>query len=119
MKTGITATACVTGFESCLKACAPGSYGFKQAVSTAGKYTEVGACGLPTDATIAAICLHQRGRGTTTVTNNTPAPQSGPGRTTAPENTVCATEAGVLPGVIGWFVWDCQNQWWCRGLAGA
>ncbi len=39
-KTGSTATNCVSGFDTCLKGCAPGSYGFKQLTCSGGKYAE-------------------------------------------------------------------------------
>ena len=42
-KTGSTATACVSGFNTCLKGCAPGSYGFKQLTCSGGKYAEAAA----------------------------------------------------------------------------
>src|SRR5262249_43855068 len=48
-------TACVTGFENCLRGCAPGSYGFKQLVCNAGRYGSSGlGCVMSSDATIAA-----------------------------------------------------------------
>jgi pectate lyase len=115
VKTGSTATACVPGFESCLKACAPGSYGYKGVSCAAGLYTDgASACALPADPATAA---HFASSNTTTAT------------TTVTSNAVCATEWAWAkdstakfcmcvrkPGfyqasTTTWTVWDCQSSW--------
>ena len=55
-KSGSTATACVSGFDKCLKACMPGGYGFKEITCTNNRYAEgTGAiCAMPTDSVAGA-----------------------------------------------------------------
>ena len=53
-KDGSTATACVTGFDTCVKGCAPGSYGFKQVNCSGGMYATRRRLRMSSDATIAA-----------------------------------------------------------------
>ena len=72
-KTGSTATSCVSGFDTCLKGCAPGSYGFKQLTCSGGKYSDPGSasCLMPTDATAASkLASTNSSMATSTVTGN-------------------------------------------------
>jgi hypothetical protein len=126
-KTGTTATACVTGFETCLKGCAPGMYGFKQLSCTGGTYTSAatGGCALATAATDSAAATNLAGTRAATATgnvtkNNTCTTQWALGKDSSSTTNTCACVE--KPGYYGqssgaaqpqsWIVWDCQSQWW-------
>jgi Pectate lyase len=115
VKVGSTnATASIPGFETCLKGCAPGSYGFRQAISPSGTYQSSGACAPPSDPTIAAhLASTNSASATSTVTNNTACTtqwawaNDGGGKF-----CVCVLKPGGYQVSSSWFVWDCQSQWW-------
>ena len=114
VKVGSTATACVTGFESCLKGCEPGSYGFRQAICSNGLYANGGGCAGPSDATIAP---HFSGTNATsatqTETNNAACTTEWAWATDgAGKYCMCVPKPGYYQQSSGWWVWDCQSQWW-------
>jgi hypothetical protein len=115
VKVGSTnATACIPSFGTCLKGCAPGSYGFREAVCPSGTYMSSGPCALPSDPTIAAhLAGTNSASAPTTVTNNTACTTewqwAGDG---AGKFCVCVEKPGSYQVSSGWFVWDCQSQWW-------
>jgi pectate lyase len=122
VKVGSTATACVSGFAPCLKGCAPGSYGLRQAVCTNNLYANSGGCALPSDPTIAAhFASSNAASATSTVTNNDPCTTewawAGDG---TGKFCMCVLKPGYYQagsgtssgGGGGWWVWDCQSQWW-------
>jgi len=115
-KTGSTATNCVTGFDTCLKGCAPGSYGFKQLTCTAGKYADSGnaACVPPADATAASkLASTNSSMATSTVTGNAMcSTQWAWGKDSDGKFCVCVMKPGYYQESSGWYVWDCQTQWW-------
>ena len=117
-KSGSTATNCVAGFDKCLKACAPGGYGFKEITCKDGRYSEGTGpiCALPTEATAAQNLAPARVMsGATAMVSN---------------NGECSTEWGLgiessnnanycvcvrKPGYYkhdNWLSWDCQRRWW-------
>lgn len=114
VKVGSTATACITGFESCLKGCAPGSFGFRQAVCSNGLYANSGGCGGPADPTVAPhFASTNSTSATTTVTNNDPCTTewawAGDG---TGKYCMCVPKPGYYQASNSWWVWDCQSQWW-------
>ncbi len=115
-KTGSTATNCVSGFDTCLKGCAPGSYGFKQLTCSGGKYAESGtsSCVPPSDATAASkLAGTNSSMATTTVTGNgTCTTQWAWGKDSDGKFCVCVMKPGYYQASNGWYVWDCQTQWW-------
>ena len=115
-KTGSTATNCVSGFDTCLKGCAPGSYGFKQLTCAAGKYTDAGAaaCVPPADATAASkLASTNSSMATSTVTGNgSCTSQWAWGKDSDAKFCVCVMKPGYYQAGSGWYVWDCQSQWW-------
>ena len=116
VKTGATATACVTGFESCLKGCSPGSYGFKQVGCAAGKYADGGgaSCTLPVDtATAAHFAATNTASATATVTSNgTCTTQWSWGKDSSGKYCMCVLKPGYYQqSSTSWTVWDCQSQW--------
>jgi hypothetical protein len=131
-KTGATATACVTGFETCLKTCAPGMYGFKQLTCSAGKYTSpaTGACLPATDATAnAQLFANAAGKAAATTTavakNTTCATEWAWGTDASTAGNYCAcvekpgyyqtgstSSGGGKAQPATWIVWDCQSPWW-------
>jgi hypothetical protein len=113
-KTGSTATACVSGFDTCLKGCAPGSYGFKQLVCSGGMYADTGTCFPPADATAASkLASTNSSMATTTVTSNDPCTsQWAWSKDSSGKFCVCVTKPGYYQESSGWYVWDCQSQWW-------
>ncbi len=116
IKTGATATNCVAGFDTCLKGCAPGSYGFKQVTCTAGKYADAGAtaCMPPSDPTVAGhLASTNSSMATTTVTGNGACTtQWAWGKDSEARFCVCVMKPGYYQASSGWYVWDCQTQWW-------
>jgi hypothetical protein len=113
-KTGSTATACVSGFNTCLKPCAPGSYGFKQLTCSGGMYAEAASmsCVPPTDATAAArLAGSNASTATSTVTGNAACTsQWAWGRDSDSKYCVCVSKPGYYQTAN--YVWDCQTQWW-------
>jgi hypothetical protein len=107
-------SACVSTFSTCLKGCAPGSYGFRQVDCPAGTYASNGPCALSTDATIAAhLGSANAASATTTVTTNTPCTTEWAwANDGAGKYCVCVMKPGYYQASSGWFVWDCQSQWW-------
>jgi hypothetical protein len=115
-KSGSTATACVSGFDSCVKPCAPGGYGFKQLNCVSSKYAESGSCAAPKDATVAGhLAGSNASSATTSVTKNGPCTTEwawGKDSSSSTNYCVCVTKPGYYQASSGWFVWDCQAQWW-------
>ena len=120
IKTGSTATACVTGFDTCLKNCAPGGFGFKAVGCTAGKYADVGAagvCSLPADAATAAhFASSNMSSATSTVTANGSCTSLWSWGKDASDSThfcMCVMKPGYYQkSTTDWTVWDCQSPWW-------
>jgi hypothetical protein len=115
VKTGSTATACVSGFSSCLKGCAPGGYGFKQVTCNGSAYAGAGGCNLPSDPAIAAHFAGSNASGATaTVTNNTTCSSLWAWATDgAGKYCMCVYKPGYYQqSSTAWTVWDCQSQWW-------
>ena len=122
IKTGSTATACVTGFNSCVKGCAPGSYGFKQVSCTAGLYADAGtgACTPPADPIAAAgLASTKSTMATTTVTGNGPCTTEWAwAKDSSARFCACVMKPGYYQASTGWFVWDCQTRRGGRGEEG-
>jgi hypothetical protein len=116
VKVGSTnATACVSTFDTCLKGCAPGSYGFRQVNCPAGSYASDGPCALPSDPTIAAHLgsANSASAAAMTVTSNDPCTTEWQwANDGAGKFCVCVMKPGYYQASSGWFVWDCQSQWW-------
>jgi hypothetical protein len=114
VKVGSTATACVPGFESCLKGCAPGSFGFRQTACVNNLYTNSGGCAFPSDAAVAAHFAGSNAAGATqTVTNNNACTSEWSWATDgAGKYCMCVPKPGYYQASSGWWVWDCQSQWW-------
>lgn len=116
-KSGSTATACVAGFDSCLKACMPGGYGFKQVTCTDGKYAEGDGviCAMPTDPTAAQNLDPARVMGATSqVDNNDECSTEWAIGIQASNNSnycVCVRKPGYYDH-DNWLSWDCQRRWW-------
>jgi hypothetical protein len=131
-KTGATATACVPGFDTCLKTCAPGMYGFKQLTCSGGKYTSAatGACLPATDSTAnAQLFAGAAAKATATTTavtkNTTCSTQWAWGTDSSTSGNYCAcvekpgyyqtgstSSGGGMAQPATWIVWDCQSPWW-------
>jgi len=126
-KSGSTATACITGFETCLKVCAPGMYGFKQLSCSGTTYTSpaTGGCALVTaaedSAAAAALASSNSSKATSSVTKNTSCSTEwawGTDSSTTGNYCVCAEKPGYYQKSTGsaqpatWIVWDCQSPWW-------
>jgi pectate lyase len=114
VKTGGTSTACVTSFETCLRGCAPGSFGFRQTTCTNNSYTNGGGCALPSDPTIAAhFASSNATSATATVTSNDPCTTEWAWATDgAGKYCMCVPKPGYYQAGSGWWVWDCQSAWW-------
>jgi pectate lyase len=127
VKTGDSATACITSFDKCLKVCAPGMYGFKEVSCSGGKYTgpDIGGCALVTSAADSAAATNLAGSraatASSTVTkNNSCTTQWALGIDSSKSTNTC--ECVMKPGYYGqssgyappvsWMAWDCQAQWW-------
>jgi pectate lyase len=120
-KSGSNATACVAGFESCLKVCAPGMYGFKQLDCVAGKYdsSATGGCALVTSsqdsAAATALASGNSSSATSNVTKNKECAGKawdwGKDSSNSANYCVCVQKPGYL-GVPSKLVWDCQSPWW-------
>ena len=126
-KTGSTATACVTGFEDCLKVCAPGSYGFKELTCSGGTYTSpaTGGCVLVSSSTDSAAAAALAGTNSSKATSNVTKNAScstqwawGKDSSNSANYCVCTEKPGYYQQSSGsaqpasWMVWDCQSQWW-------
>jgi pectate lyase len=126
-KSGSTATACIAGFETCLKVCAPGMYGFKQLSCSGATYTSpaTGGCALVTaaedSAAAAALASSNSSKATSSVTKNTSCSTEwawGTDSSTTGNYCVCAEKPGYYQKSTGsaqpatWIVWDCQSPWW-------
>jgi hypothetical protein len=127
VKTGDSATSCITGFDTCLKACAPGMYGFKQVSCDGGKYTgpDVGGCALVTGQADSDAATNLAGSRAATasssVTKNASCTtQWALGKDSSKSTNTCACvmkpgyygqSSGYAP-PVSWMVWDCQAQWW-------
>jgi hypothetical protein len=116
-KSGSTATSCVSGFNSCLKSCMPGGYGFKQINCTNNRYAEgTGViCAMPTDTTAAMNLAPSRVMAATTnVEDNAEcSTQWAIGREASNNNNycVCVYKPGYYSN-SNWLAWDCQPRWW-------
>lgn len=111
-----TTSACVAGFETCLKPCTPGSYGFKQLGCQNGKYNETGKCALPADTEVKA---HLAGDNAASATSSVEKNKSctsqwawGKDGDDKADYCVCVQKPGYYQASSGWFVWDCQSPWW-------
>ena len=116
-KTGSTATACVSGFDTCLKGCAPGSYGFKQLTCSAGKYSDPGSCVLPhadrRDRGLQAGEHEQQHGDVDRHRQRRLHHPVGLGQGQRRQVLRLRDEARLLPGRrAAGTVWDCQSQWW-------
>jgi hypothetical protein len=115
VKTGSTATACVSGFSSCLKGCAPGGYGFKAVTCSGSTYADSGTCALPSDSSIATHFASSNATGaTSTVTNNATCTTEWAWATDGNgKYCMCVYKPGYYQqSSSSWTVWDCQSQWW-------
>jgi hypothetical protein len=114
-KSGSTATACIENFDSCLKPCTPGGYGFKQLSCSGGEYAE-GACGMPADSTVAGHLAGTNSSGVTNFVEKNSACstewQWARDESSTTTFCVCVSKPGYYQESSGWFVWDCQTQWW-------
>jgi hypothetical protein len=127
VKTGDSATNCISGFDTCLKVCSPGMYGFKQVTCSGGKYTgpDTGGCALVTSAADSAAASNLAGSRAATASssvgkNNSCTTQWALGIDSSKSTNTC--ECVLKPGYYGqssgyappvsWMVWDCQAQWW-------
>ena len=120
-KSGSTATACIAGFDTCLKVCAPGMYGVKQLTCAAGKYSSpaTGGCALVTSAEDSAAATALASSNSSTATSNVTKNSECAGKewswgkdsSNAANYCVCARKPGYY-GVASWLVWDCQSPWW-------
>jgi hypothetical protein len=126
-KSGSTATACISGFDSCLKVCAPGMYGFKQLTCSGGTYTSpaTGGCAVVTSAAdgaaAAALASSNSSKATSSVSKNTSCSTEwawGTDSSTTGNYCVCMEKPGYYQKSTGsaqpatWIVWDCQSPWW-------
>lgn len=115
-KTGSTATACVPGFNDCLKPCTPGGYGFKQLGCSGNTYSESVACALPTDGDVRShLAGDNSANATSTVSKNAPCTTQWAWAKDSSDDAdycVCVTKPGYYNASSGWFVWDCQSVWW-------
>jgi hypothetical protein len=126
-KSGSTATSCVTGFETCLKGCAPGSYGFQQLSCSGGTYTTpaTGGCALVTAAADSAAATNLAGSRAATASGNVTKNNScttqwalGIDDSKATSTCACVEKPGYYQQSSGyaqpvsWMVWDCQGQGW-------
>jgi pectate lyase len=126
-KSGSTATACITGFETCLKTCAPGMYGFKQLTCSGGNYSspETGGCALVTSAADSAAATNLAGTRAATASgtvtkNNSCTTQWALGIDSSKSTNTCACvekpgyyqQSSGYAQPVSWMVWDCQSQWW-------
>jgi hypothetical protein len=110
-------TACVTGFENCVKGCAPGQNGFKQVACVSGKYAASGSgCVMSSDATVASNLNgpSHSASATTTVSNNAVCTNQWAWATDGNgKYCVCVYKPGYYQASSSsWTVWDCQSQWW-------
>jgi hypothetical protein len=120
-KSGSTATACISGFDSCLKVCAPGMYGFKQLTCSGGLYSSPATanCALVTSAensaAATALASSNSSTATSSVTKNSECAGKqwswGKDSSNATNYCVCTQKPGYY-GVTSWLVWDCQSPWW-------
>jgi hypothetical protein len=114
-KSGSTATACIEDFETCLKPCTPGGYGFKQLSCSGGEYAE-SACGMPADAAVAGELAGTNSAGVTDFVEKNSACTTewewARDESSTTTFCVCVSKPGYYQESSGWFVWDCQTQWW-------
>jgi hypothetical protein len=116
-KSGSTATSCVSGFDTCLKMCMPGGYGFKQLTCSGGLYAEgTGVtCAMPTDSTAATNLAGTRvSAASTTVTKNDNCSTQwaiGLDSSNTANTCVCVKKPGYYS-FDNWLAWDCQSKWW-------
>lgn len=114
-KSGDTATACVSGYDKCLKMCLPGGYGFKELSCTNGKYAETTGCAMPTDSTAATNLAGTRvGGASSTVTKNNNCTTEwaiGVDSSNSANYCVCVKKPGYYS-FTNWLAWDCQAKWW-------
>jgi hypothetical protein len=117
-KSGSTATDCVTGFDKCLKACAPGGYGFKEITCKSGRYSEGTGpiCALPTEPTAAQNLAPARvmAGASAMVSNNGECSTEWSLGIESSNNAnfcVCVRKPGYYKH-DNWLSWDCQRRWW-------
>ena len=116
-KSGSTATACVSGFDKCLKACMPGGYGFKEITCTNNRYAEgTGViCAMPTESAAATNLAPSRVMAATNDVedNDECSTEWAIGREASNNNNYCVCVH--KPGYYShdnWLAWDCQPRWW-------
>ncbi len=127
VKSGSSASACVSGFETCLKTCAPGMYGFKEMTCSGGNYTSsaTGGCALVTSAVDSAAAKgldsSNASSATSNVTKNNGCSTEwawGKDSSSSANYCACVEKPGYYQNSSGsaqpasWMVWDCQAQWW-------
>jgi hypothetical protein len=114
-KGGSMATSCVSGFDTCLKMCMPGGYGFKQLTCTGGLYAEGTTCAMPTDSTAATNLAGTRvSAASSTVTKNDNCSTQwalGLDSSNTANYCVCVKKPGYYS-FDNWLAWDCQSKWW-------
>ena len=120
-KSGSTATACISGFDACLKVCAPGMYGFKQLTCSGGLYASpaTGGCAMVTSAENSAAATALASSNSSTATSNVTKNSECSGKqwswgkdsSSTANYCVCTQKPGYY-GVTSWLVWDCQSPWW-------
>jgi hypothetical protein len=112
----ISTSACVAGFETCLKSCTPGSYGYKQLGCQNGKYSQTIKCVLPADTEVKAhLDGGNAASATSSVGKNNPCTSQwawGKDASDEADYCVCVEKPGYYQASSGWFVWDCQSPWW-------
>lgn len=116
-KSGSTATACVSGFDKCLKTCMPGGYGFKEISCVNNKYAEgTGAiCAMPTESAAAQGLAPSRVMGATQEVGNNESCSTewaiGIDESNNAEYCACVKKPGYYESST-WLSWDCQRRWW-------
>jgi hypothetical protein len=114
--------ACVSGFESCLRNCTPGSYGFRSLSCSGGRYVE-STCNMPTDSTafsnLDGATKAASASGTATKNATCSTQWAWAKDSSASTNyCVCVMKPGYYQESTGsappasWIVWDCWPQWW-------
>jgi hypothetical protein len=127
VKGGDSPTKCVTGFESCLKTCAPGMYGFKVMTCSDGNYTSstTGGCAVVTSSVDSDAAKALASSNASSATSNVTKSNScttqwawGKDSSNSDNYCVCTEKPGYYQKSSGsaqpnsWIVWDCQAQWW-------
>jgi hypothetical protein len=116
-KSGSTATTCVDSFDKCLKACAPGGYGFKEITCQDGRYFEEEGpiCAIPTDPVAAENLAQDRVMAATNMVSKNDECSTewaiGIDSSNNAQYCVCVKKPGYYDS-SNWLSWDCQRRWW-------